>query len=379
MRTHRPSRVIQIVPNLESGGAQHMAALLAAGLQETDWPCTVVSLWRAGETQARRIMESAGVPVMSCGKQKGLDARAVKRLYSLLGEIKPEVVHTHLDGLWYGMLPTAAHHVPVRLHTVHNLAHREGSRATRLIHIGAFRMGFRPVAIAERVRESIVEEYGIEPAGMIPNGIDVERFISDKQCGSRWRRKEKLAEERFIICTAGRILPQKDHETLMRAFSHAFSEIDEAMLLIAGRKTPLADSLASLAVALGVDEKVRFLGDRSDIPDMFAACDAFVLSSVYEGHPLALMEAMSAGLPCIATRVGGVPEVIDDGNDGMIVPPSDVAALAERLSTLYADVELQKKLGRMAAKRAQVDFSAGKMADRYAALYQQLSGSKRPG
>jgi glycosyltransferase involved in cell wall biosynthesis len=163
---------------------------------------------------------------------------------------------------------------------------------------------------------------------------------------------------------------------LVKAMPLLLARIPAAMLLIAG-EGPLRPHLESLVASLGIGAHVRFLGLRRDVPRILAAGDVFALSSLWEGLPMVLLEAMAAGLPCVATRVGGVPEAIRDREEGLLVPPGDAEALAESLISCLEDRDLATRLTTRAKARVDRDFSARRMADEYASLYEELIAASR--
>ncbi len=333
-------RVLEVLATLKRAGAERMVTSLVQRLDRNRFDPHVVTLFDAtpGDLEAE-----IGVPVRRLGKRPGLDLRMYPRLRAAIRDVRPDVIHTHSYVLRY-VLPVAGR-VPV-VHTVHNLAGQEVDRIGRWVHRIAFRRGVRPVAVAEEVARTFAAEYGFVPP-VIPNGVDLTRFagVRPKSGGP------------FTVLAVARLEPQKNPAVLAEAVA---SLPFEARFLIAGE--------GSLRPALDGRPRVTLLGVRSDIADVLASADVFALASDYEGHPIALLEAMAAGLPVVATAVGGVPEMVGDA--GLLVPPRDVPALAGALERLHRDADLRAELGRKARERV-VRFDVGAMVEAYSHVFKQ--------
>jgi len=235
----------------------------------------------------------------------------------------------------------------------------------------AFRAGIVPVAISEEVRNGIASMYGIAKCPFIPNGIPVEHFAQGQQNRELLRKQEGIGPDDIAYICVGRMTPQKEHALLLRAFAQDLSRDPRAKLLLAG-DGELRRSLEAQSESAGVKEKVRFLGVRNDIPELLGAADVFVLSSKYEGHPLCVMEAMAAGLPVIATAVGGLPELVEEGRSGILVPPADAAALGNAMTELLESPDLLRGMGNAASERAKARFDIKVMTEAYGKLYEEL-------
>jgi len=367
------TRLLQLIPSLPVGGAERMLLDLVTHLDQDRYEITVVSLHRLG-SQVERDLASSGVEVVYLGKRMGFDPRMFHRVAAAVRRARPDVVHTHRPVLSYA-LPSFLGRLRGRVvHTVHNLAEREvAGRLRKASHHVAFRLGVAPVAICGAVAESITRLYGRPPRAVIPNGIDVRRFAAPAVPRGAWRRQLGLDARAVVFAFVGRLSPQKDPGTLLRALATA--RLAPWVLLVSG-DGELRAELEAQAEGLGLLGRVRFLGIRSDVPELLAASDVFVLPSRYEGHPLSAMEAMAAGRPVIATAVGGVPEVVRDGVTGLLVPPGDAVALAGAIGRLGRDEGLRQEMGRRGGLLAAEAFDVSRMAEAYDRLYQEvLAGS----
>jgi glycosyltransferase involved in cell wall biosynthesis len=236
------------------------------------------------------------------------------------------------------------------VHTVHNLASREVEGLGRIVHRIGYRLGVVPVAVADAVADSFEEVYGFRPA-TIANGIDVGRFRRP-ECRSPWRAANGFRDDDVLIVSVARLEPQKNPRLLVDALP------ENCHLLLAGE--------GSLRPALEGHPRVHLLGVRSDLPELLSSCDVFALASDWEGHPIAVMEAMAAGLPIVATSVGGVPEIVADA--GVLVPAGDAKALRAGLEAVLCERE---RYARASRERAAA-FDVRRTVASYAELFERL-------
>lgn len=228
-------------------------------------------------------------------------------------------------------------------------------------------------AAARLVRDDVVPA---ERLRVIPNGIDVETFAADPDDRRRLRAELSLGEGDFAWLAAGRLTEQKDLPTLLRAFVPHHRRFVRSRLLIAG-KGELRAELEALARDLQVDEAVTFLGERSDVPRLMAAADAFVLSSAWEGLPNVVMEAMAAGRPVVATDVGGVSELLEDGETGAIVPPGRAQELARAMDALVEMPEERRVgMGRAGRRVLQERFALDRVMQQWSDLLDELTSRR---
>ena len=286
------------------------------------------------------------------GKRRGLDLRMYPRLRAVFRDFRPDIVHTHSYVLRYTWpLGNAA-----RVHTVHNLASKEVDFIGRLIHRAAFRRRVAAVAVGGEVARSFREFYGFEPAATIPNGIGPFRPCSRQE----WRAANGFGDDDVLIVSVARLDPQKNPLGLIEAFARV--DCPRCHLLMVG-----GGSLRCSAA------RVHFLGVRSDVAEILSAADIFALASDWEGTPIAVMEAMAAGLPIVATAVGGVPELVEHGKSGLLVVRGDMESLAAALGALARDPQQRRQLGE-AARSAAARFSVTAMVDSYSRLFERLAG-----
>ncbi len=343
-----------------------MAGHLMVGLSQ--WHDVIgAGLYPAMNSSIEARLAEASIPLWHLGKRPGFDPTLFSALDQLFKKVRPHVVHTHLSVLRYALPGLIRRRVPVVVHTLHNLAQHETDRVGRLLQWFAFRRAVLPVAISREVAASIQRVYGIECKALVPNCIPVAQYSRSASDRIRWRAKEGFSQDAILFTSVARLDPQKNPLLLVNSFA-ALNDARSHLLMIGdgSLRTKILDSIRGR----DLEHRIHVLGKRSDIPECLAASDAFVLSSDWEGNPLAVMEAMAAGLPVIATAVGGVPELVESGLQGILVPARDGAALTEAMRSLINNEERRKAMARAARSKAIATFNVDRMAQGYAQVYQ---------
>ncbi len=364
-------RVLHVTPSLVPYGAERVTASLAHGMDRERFETTVVSLFGAQEESLGPVLEQDGIRVMYLNKRPGIDLRMLGRFTRVIDEIRPHVVHTSNYVLRYTLLPSLRHGVPVLVHTLQNVAEREVDLAGRMLQRWAFRSRVHPVSIAEEVSESFERTYALPRPTLIPNAIEVDRYTQAKATRAAWRRKEGLGPDDLLFVCVARLDRQKNHGALLDAFAAGPARHPASKLLLAG-DGPMRNELEQRAKHLKIGDRVLFLGRREDISTVLGAADVFTLASLWEGNPLSVMEAMAAGLPVVATAVGGVPELMEHGCHGFLPRAGDVPALASGLLALAQDPAMRRSMGDAAGKRARERFDRHPMIRAYEDLYERL-------
>jgi glycosyltransferase involved in cell wall biosynthesis len=370
MRVEKP-RVLVLVTLAEVGGAQSYVASLAETLaQEYD-----VTVGAHGEGPLPSLVEpnATFVPLrhVRWATNPVRDALGLAELVRLCRRIQPAVVHANTSkaGL-LGLLAARLARVPVRIFTVHQWPFAAARGWRRTLYRAGYRtiaaLATRSICVSEADRAA-GEAAGVCPAGrvvVIPNGIDVQAFPTASPTQSPAR-----------IITVGRLRQPKDFQTLVAAFAGLDDSSFEATIVGTG---PELESVQAAAFERGL-ANVTFAGERADVSELLARSDVFVLSSRSEGLPLSVLEAMAAGLPVVASAVGGVPELVAHGESGLLVPPGNAHALTEALAQLVADPALRLRLGRAGRRIALERFDISAFRDAHRELYRSELAAHRAG
>jgi glycosyltransferase involved in cell wall biosynthesis len=347
-------RVLEIVATLKPAGAEAVVLSLATRMDPSRFEVAVVSLYDPFPGGLEPFFEDKGIRVWHLGKRRGPDLRIYPRLQRVVSGFRPDVIHSHCYVTRY----TLGLRAPVMVHTIHNLATSEVGFLGRLFHRCAFRRAVLPVAVGTAVADSFQRLYGFPPVATIPNGIDIQRFWRP-QVGQQWRRANGFGDNQTLVVSVGRLEPQKNPIAL----ANAIAKVPGVQLLIVGQ--------GKLSAALAGRERVHLLGARADVPDILAASDIFALASDWEGLPLAVIEAMAAGLPVVATSVGCVPEVVEHKSTGFLVPRADEPALAAALAKLAGSSKLREEMGQAGRARSRA-FGVDAMVGAYELLFSEL-------
>jgi glycosyltransferase involved in cell wall biosynthesis len=274
----------------------------------------------------------------------------------------------------YVRLAGALMQVPVVMDHWHGFT--RFSRKRRLICRALGRFTDLSLAVSRGVKDYLVVELGLDPAKIrvVPNGVDLAALDAARP-GPEVRRELGLPEGVPVIGLVGRLDHWgKGHKELFAAVASLREHYPVCALIVGGGRR--LEEVKTLAASLGLADTVHFLGQRRDIPDLLNATDIFVLPSYSEGVSLALLEAMAAGLPVIATAVGGLPEVVEDGETGLLIPPKDAAALAGALARLLADPALARRLGAKARTHVREHYSLDRLGREINEIYGELVAKK---
>ncbi len=365
--------VFQVLYSLTVGGAERLVVNLCLHLNRERYQPVCISLREPQNTHYERVLQKAGVLLHFLHKTEGkADWKVYRQLDTLFRQYRPTVVHTHILGLNYAYPLMIRHKTPVRVHTFHSLAQHEiGVRVGRIVRTLAFRYrigGVVPVAIADEVARTVEQLYGYQNPPVIPNGIPTDEYAPNPEKRAQFRKAHGVEPEATVIVHVGRFVELKNHALLLRAFAQLSSSQPLYLWLVGDGE--LRPAMEQLAQELGISERVRFWGIRSDVADILNAADIFTLPSKYEGNPMSVMEAMAAGLPVVASRVGGVPELVDDEQTGILIPPDGEPCFVKALQTLVEHILLRQQVGQAALQRAQQRFDVRQMVRRYEELYE---------
>ena len=383
----RRLRVAQVVTRMDVGGVPDHIMTLVRGLNDT---VDITIVCNAIDPQHQRELDALGIPITLLPMQRLLaprgDIRGLAGLVRLFRREKFDVVHTHMSkAALLGGIASKWAGVPVTINTAHNL----GSLAMpSAIMRGMFRVYDTTllrlttdavITVSDRVRDGILSKR-IVAAGKITaihNGIDIMRFDVDPTLSRVIRQEFARADSDVLVITVARLVWFKGLKTLIASAAEVLRTCPQARFVIVG-DGPQREELTKQADDLGIGDRVHFAGERRDVPGLLAASDIFVLSSVSEGLPVSILEAMASAVPVVASNVGGIPELVDDGRTGIIVPAQDVKALAAAVGRLVSKPEQRSAMGAAGRARAQKHFSTHQMVERTAALYERLMHARHP-
>jgi len=369
-----PRRVALVTNGLTRAGAETQLVRLASTLRAHGDEVGIVSIL-ATEAFADEL-DDLGIPIAELGLRpamRGLSAIAAGA--QVLRTWQPDVVISFVyQANILGRVGGRLAGVPVIISSVrnehiggrgHELAMRVTDRLSTLTTTNS------NLAAERLVQRRIVPRHRLV---VIPNGIDVARFSSTPADRAATRSALGSTDDRFVWLAAGRLEPQKDYPTLLSAFTRC---PEAALLLVAGQGR-LQNDLERQAAAFGLADRVRFLGVRGDIPDLIGACDGVVLSSRYEGLPNVVMEAMAGGRPVVATRVGGAPELVENGESGRLVPPGAPGLLAEAMIEMMSAPPAQRQaMGARGRAIVTERYSAAVVDDRWLRLLDECGSVPR--
>jgi glycosyltransferase involved in cell wall biosynthesis len=387
-----PIRILRVIARLNMGGPAIHVSNLAAGLETRGYHTTLVagSLAR-GEDSMAFVAERLGVSVVSVPEMEREvaplhDAQSIRRLTAIMREERPHILHTHTAKA--GALARAAALAagrakpPIVVHTFHGhvLKGYFGPGRTRFfkqVERTFARSTDVLVAVSPEVRDELVA-HGIAPADkftVIRLGIPLDERLGDETADLDYRRLYGIPEDAFVVGWVGRMTGVKDTDAVLEIVRATRERGVPAVLCMVG-DGPDRERLEQIAHDLGIARSTYFVGYQEDVAGYYRLFDAFLLPSVNEGTPVSAIEALASGTPVVATRVGGVPDVVTDGVDGFLVEPGDTHEAAERLAELARAPELRARMGEAGSANARERYSVERLVDDVDRLYRELLAAK---
>lgn len=353
-------RVMLIAQSLRVGGAETMIENLAYALRRKGCEVGIVVL-QAGETIITERLRQQRVPLTIMGKRPGMDLSLIGRLTTEISRFQPDVVHSHLPILHYVVPAANRAGVANVVHTLHNIASMEVKSKIKAAYCRrCYRSGrVLPVSLSETNRKSVVERYGVDAKHVpaIPNGIDLSSFHV---------RESYAIDGVPRIVHIARFEKAKNHMLLIECADLLREKGSKVQFDLYGVGS-LRRSIEEAVVQRGLATCFTFHGLTEDVPGALAHADVFVLPSEYEGIPMTVAEAMAAGMPIVASRVGGIPDMVEDGVSAILCEPR-AQDFADALENLVSNEVIRMALGKAAAERAS-EFGSDLMAERYLAVY----------
>lgn len=358
--------IVHVLSSFGVGGQERVALDLSIGQRARGHEVSVLSLAPAPDGAMAEEFAQAGVAVGRVPKRDGVDPTLVPRLARELRRRGADVVHTHNPlPLIYGA-PAARLAGAAAIHTKHGI--NPGGPGVRMLRRGAARLVHAFVAVSDTTAAQARMQHDAprERLHTIPNGIRLDRYAPDPEARAAARVELGLGDA-WVVGTVGRLDPYKNQALLVRAMAPLLSSRVRLVLVGEGPSRPEVEAAVA---ALPEPRWVVLAGRRMDVPRLVHAFDVFALSSTSEGLPLVVPEAMAAGLPIVATSVGGLPGVVDQDETGLLVPV-DEQALGAALARLERDRDLARAMGARAREAALARFSHDRMVEAYLALYDQ--------
>lgn len=364
------ARILLLIKGLGVGGAERLleAAVPHLDRDRFDYHIAYLLPWKNALVPA---FEAAGVPVHCLDMRFPADPRPLRRLIGLLRRERIDLVHAHLPvagvcariaARWVGG--------PRVVYTEHNVPDRY-SLPTRVLNRRTYRMNTVVVAVSDEVRRAVEPYANGRPAIVtVQNAVDADALAALPVERDAVRREFGFSPDSLLVTTVGNMTPKKGHTFLLAAAAQVLAKHPTARFLLVGLG-PLADELKAEAARLGLDGRFVFTGFRADAVRLVAASDIFVLSSLHEGLPVALLEAMALGKPSVVTRVGGVPEATDESSS-VLVPSGDPGALAAGIGGLLASDDARSRMGAQARVKSRARYGVPQMVRTLEEIYTGL-------
>jgi glycosyltransferase involved in cell wall biosynthesis len=382
-------RVLRIIARLNVGGPALHTTLLTERLDPRRYDARLVAGTEApGEGNYLRLHGSMPervtvLPALGRDVRGAADVVVLGQLLALMRRVRPHVVHTHTAKAGtLGRLAAKLSGVPVVVHTYHgHVFHGYFSPGRTRVFLAIERaLGRRTdclLAVSETVRRELLT-MGVgspERFRVMPLGLDLDRYLRKDATRGSLRAELGIPPGTPVVAIVARLVPIKAHEVFLRAARLVCAVLPSTQFLVVG-DGERREALERLTAELGLGASVRFLGWRRDLERIYADAWVVALTSRNEGSPVSLIEAMAAERPVVATRVGGVPDLVEDGVTGCLVPPDDPGALAEALVALLQDPERRQVLGKAALERVIPAFAAGRLVADVDTLYRELLRAK---
>jgi sugar transferase (PEP-CTERM/EpsH1 system associated) len=366
----RRLHVVQLLRSLNTGGQEVLCARLVERLDPDRFVSTVLALEDGGWLSRR--LDERGFRVRCLGAPPGLQPGLVVRLARLLRKLKPDIVHCHNHKpILYGGLATLLLPKTRLVFTKHGASSWDGEALSGLSRYVVGR-SHAVIAVSRDIAGPLLSGGWVRRDRLhtVLNGVDTDEF---QRASASPALKSALgfSPEHRLVGTVARLSKEKDQAALLRAFADLRPRMPEARLLIVGDGT-LRGDLERLSGELGIADRTLFVGEREDIADILASLDVFCLPSLTEGTSLTLLEAMATGLPVVATAVGGNPEIVRDGESGLLVPPRAPQRLADALVELLCDPARARAMGEIGREIVIERYSIRSMVEKHQAIYEAV-------
>jgi len=369
-------RILFVTTGLAYGGAETQLKHLAIRLKQRGWEVTIASMLPPAAYVDE--LEAAGIRIYNLRmRRKVPDPRAILRLAGIIRREQPSIVHAHMvHANLLARVTRLMTSMPVLICTAHNII--EGGRWREIAYRLTDSLADLTTQVSQAGRDRYVRVGAVpkQKIRYIPNGVDTTRFYPDQSVRASVRQSLGISNE-FVWLAIGRLEPAKNYPAMLTAFKQVTKPNGNPLLLIVGQG-PLRGELERLVSLYALDTQVRLLGIRQDIPQLLNASDAFVMSSLWEGMPMVLLEAAACARPIVATDVGGNREVVLHGKTGLLVPPQQPEALAQAMQHLMALSPAEREaMGQAGREHVLANFDLERIVDQWETLYLELLQQRR--
>lgn len=358
-------RILQVVPTSGAGGAEQIVLSLAKSLKENGSDVAVAS--PGSDPYLFQKLKESDIKAFPLATQ---DRKwQIFEIAKVIKTFRPDIIHSHMfDANLPSTLASLISRKPIIL-TIHSTVYELETWKRKLINALLSRCVSQVVAVSKAVALKL-NSAGV-PANKIIciyNGVDVSQFMGDSK--NKFRQELCIPDDSRLMGMVANLRPAKDHEMAIKAAAMVIKKVPKTHFMMVGDGVDkTAQALMRLREYLGVSRNVHFLGFREDIPNVLKSLDLFVLASKVEGLPVSIIEAMAAGLPVVASNVGGIAELIEEGITGFLVPPGDYNRLAEKIKVILQNPTLAKSMGIEGRKKILNNFSLEAMKNAYYSLY----------
>jgi glycosyltransferase involved in cell wall biosynthesis len=369
----RKIRILHLIDTLGSGGAEALLRTFAAGIDRERFQLYVAGMRPLRQSPLREELRALGVPTHEFNQHNSYDLPALLSIVRYIKRHRIDIIHTHLlaadiMGRMAGFLTRRP--VVSTVHVERADLDLEPRRRAFMQRWTARLMCRTLIVVSDVIRGEVADWFGLTQSRVvvIPNGVDTERFYRAPDYDRAAMKQALLGGEHPLVTNVARLVPEKGQSYLLQAAQLIAQGRPDVRFLLLG-DGPLRKALEAQATDLGIADKVIFAGFRNDVADVLGASDVFVLSSVREGMPVALLEAMAAGVPAVATDVGGVAQVLKHEENGLMVPPADPSKLASAICRYLGDPAYARRMADSARASVNERYGMRAWASKCEALY----------
>jgi len=367
-------KIAHITFDMRIGGAERVIYNLVENTDRSKFDVSVLCLDQPVGPFGLRLKEK-GYQISTLGRKPGFDLSLIRKVRDCIVSNKIDILHCHQYTPYvYGLMGSAFTKKKI-VFTEHGRFYPDKRKFKRtLVNPVLSRYTDRIIAISEATKDALVkfENISKDRIGVVYNGIEDGNRVPEKK--ENLRRSFGIGENGFVMGTAARLDSIKNHPMMIKGLKRIQQDSPETYLFIVG-DGPERAGLETLVTELGLSSRVIFTGFREDTSFFYRMMDVFLLTSFSEGTAMTLLEAMAAGLPCIATGVGGNLEIVKEGETGFIIPSGDEKALTEKINLLIRDKKLREELGQACRKRFEENFTVKKMVKEYEKIYEEITAN----